>query len=365
MTTKSKNKRTSTKPAPRTKKQENPKTFYKKAPVNNFQVEENLPEDGVYTVKMYIQEEYKSKVLDDEFVDTIKDSFDFSIYHDSKHTISITANSVDIARAVANIFEYIYRAATQSNNEDNFNELFLDELDRLIDEALTEVGQENYVNCNKSIFKDVKGRYVVPRTENQEYIVESIRTNVITVVKGCAGTGKTKIAVCMALKFLFNNRFDKILIVRPMLTVGKDIGFLPGTVDEKYGPFASPISETFIELIGEEHFMYLIDKKKIEMAPVAFVRGANFKSSIVIIDEAQNMNKTEIITLLTRLCYNGKIIITGDESQDDRKNQNLESGLTVVCDKLGDMDGIGVVKMDIGDIQRHSMLKEVIERFAE
>lgn len=340
-------------------------TINKNRNKNNKKTPNNDNEVEVFEVKMFIDEEYRSRVLNKIFLDILEQSFDFTIYNDSKNTIKINANSIDEARAVSNILEYIYRGVVLCNNYDNFVDLFIDELYTLIKEALIEVGPATFTNNSDAIFKDFSGRFIIPRTANQADIAESIRTNVITVARGCSGTGKSKIAICMALKFLYNNRFDRILIVRPMLTVGKDVGYLPGSIDEKYGPYASPVTEAIVELVGEKEYRNLIDYKKIILSPVAFVRGANFKNSIVIIDEAQNLTKVEIFTLLTRLCYNGKIIITGDESQDDRKFTREASGLEVVCDKLKDVDGVGIITMGLEDIQRHKILKDIISRFEE
>ena len=140
------------------------------------------------------------------------------------------------------------------------------------------------------------------------------------------------------------------------------MGFLPGDIDEKYMPYASPITDALIDYIGEIELENMIRMKKIIFSPVALTRGANFQNAYVMIDEAQNMSKVEILTLLTRICYNTKIVATGDESQSDRKSSE-KSGLHWMTERMADMEDVGFVKMNKSDIQRHKMVGEIITAF--
>ena len=214
----------------------------------------------------------------------------------------------------------------------------------------------------KNIYTTPEGDNISPRTENQELLVKGIRNNIITVVHGCAGTGKSKLSLVMGLKYLEENRFDKIIVVRPMITVGASMGFLPGGVAQKYGPYTGPISDALVEMLGERELENKIRSKKIEFAPVGFTRGANFQNAYIIIDEAQNLSKVEILTLLTRVGYNTKIVITGDESQTDRKTSE-RTGLEHCVERLKEIDGVGFVKMNLKDVQRHRIVTDIIQGF--
>jgi phosphate starvation-inducible PhoH-like protein len=306
----------------------NTKKKPKKEIRDDFQLQTNDPEDSVYEIRVTIDEKLKSKVICQDNLQYVLDNIQFDYYIESKNTIRLVGKDIGLLRGVAYILESLagaYRKLGNTENEDLIDDL----LDELLDEVLKESGEQNFQYSPDAIIKDVKGRFIVPRTNNQDRLVESIRENVITIARGVAGSGKSSIAVAMAVTYLLQNRYDKILIVRPMTSVGgKDVGFLPGNLDEKFGPYASPLIENIIDLVGEPKYNEWVRGKKIILTPTSFVRGANFKNSLVIIDEAQNLSEIEIFTLLTRICHNGKVIITGDESQDDRKDKKYnDSGL--------------------------------------
>jgi phosphate starvation-inducible PhoH-like protein len=208
---------------------------------------------------------------------------------------------------------------------------------------------------------------ISPRTENHDAIVQTIKTNTITVLHGCAGSGKSLFSLIMGLKYLKDNRFDKIILLRPFSTVGKSVGYLPGDLSEKYMPYASPLSSALVELIGEKEYENLVNTKKLCFEPISMTRGANFKNAYIIMDEAQNTTKTEILTLLTRICYNTKFVITGDTSQDDRVINRAtpaeKSGLEYAIERLADNSEIGFVKMVKADIQRNKIVGDIIDAF--
>ena len=315
-------------------------------------------------VILHLDEKVKSKLLSQEIIGEIGKEINFTCYIENKNTIRIVGDNIFQLRGVAYILESLSGAIKKLSNEDNFD-LILDYMDDLLDEVINTTGNHNYTWSGDVIIKAKSGKFIAPKTKNQDKLVESIKDNVITVVKGCAGTGKSTISVAMAISYLYDNRFDKILIVRPLTSVGgKEMGFLPGNADEKYGPYTSALVESIIEIIGETKYNELIRNKKIILTPATFTRGANFKNSIVIVDEAQNLSEVEILTLLTRLCDNGKIIITGDESQDDRRDKRFnESALTLISEKLSEIDNVGIVTMTVDDVQRHGIVKDIINAF--
>lgn len=324
----------------------------------------NDPEDSVFEVKVYINEKYKSKVISEKNLDIIREQISFQLYHVSKNTIKLTGDDLYSIRGVAYILESIYASYKKLKNLEN-EYLITEEIEDLLFDVIKETGKDNYLPDPNAIIKTHKNVYICPRTENQELFVDSARSNVITICRGVAGSGKSALAIAVALSYIMDNRYDKLLLVRPLTTVGgKDMGFMPGSLDEKYGPFASPLIQTIVDILGEQKYGDWVKAKKIIPTPTSFVRGDNFKDAIVIIDEAQNLSESEIFTLLTRICHNSKVIITGDESQDDRKDKyKANSGLSIICDKLQNIDKVGIVTMTVNDIQRHGIVKEIIQAF--
>jgi phosphate starvation-inducible PhoH-like protein len=283
----------------------------------------------------------------------------YFIYDDGKINIVSNNSRTESARNVAVVLESISRTLTKCGK------LYEGEIDDLLKDFVKPPYKETEFG---TIFVDAKGNKVAPRTKNQEELVKSISNNTVTIVHGCAGTGKSKLALVMGINYLRDNRFDKLIIVRPICTVGADIGYLPGDLEDKYGPYTSPMYESLSELIGEKALEDMIKLKRIVFTPATFTRGANFKDAYVIIDEAQNLSKIETLTLLTRLSQNTKVVITGDESQSDRKkDKHSDSGMThcLKAFKDGDIEEINVVKMTDADIQRHRLIGDIIDRFED
>lgn len=197
---------------------------------------------------------------------------------------------------------------------------------------------------------------VHPLNTVQQLYLESIQDNTITFGIGSAGTGKTFLAAAYAAKELFYKRINRVVLTRPNVEVGRGLGFLPGELEEKYLPYLAPFESTFIKCLGAGFYDYAIKSKTIEPAPLGFLRGATFENCIVLIDEAQNMTKTEFKMILSRIGRNCKVIISGDPDQADIKDSGLEDAVY----RLRNIEGVGVVKFENGDIVRSKMCKEVI-----
>jgi phosphate starvation-inducible PhoH-like protein len=303
---------------------------------------------------LFFAQFYNEKKFIQEDLDLIMDKFSCTIKQ-QKNKFEITGRNLDLCRRASIVLEKIDTYLS------NFNDIDEDVVEEIINRYIF----KPLVNTKfKSIFTKCDGTDISPRTERHEQIINTIKSNTISVIHGSAGTGKSLFSIIMGLKFLNDNRYDRILIVRPISVVGKSLGFLPGDMSEKYMPHASPIVDALIDLVGAKTFEYMVTQKKIVFEPVSMMRGSNFQNSYVIVDECQNMDKIEILTLLTRICYNTKVVITGDESQSDRKGQNLDkSGLEFVVERLSENDEVGFVKMLLADVQRHKIVKEVIEAF--
>ena len=195
-----------------------------------------------------------------------------------------------------------------------------------------------------------------PLNEIQSIYLNSIKTNDITFGIGSAGTGKTYVAAGYAAGELFHRRCEKIILTRPNVETGRGLGFLPGTLEEKYEPYLEPFDSVFLRTLGKGFYEYAINSKQIEPRPLGFMRGATFDNCIVLVDEAQNATKTELKMMLTRIGRNCKMIISGDTDQSDIE----DSGLQDAVDRLQGINGIGVVKFQDDDIVRSRMCKSII-----
>ena len=197
---------------------------------------------------------------------------------------------------------------------------------------------------------------VRPLNYIQETYLEAIKHNPIVFGVGSAGTGKTFVAAAYAASQLFHRQVDKIVITRPNVEVGRSLGFLPGTMEEKYFPYLEPFQSAFERTLGKGLYEYALKNKQIDPKPLGFMRGATFDDCIVLVDECQNMTKTEFKMLLSRIGQNCKIILSGDDDQTDIKNSGLEDALY----RLQNIRGVEIVRFLEGDIVRSEMCKEII-----
>lgn len=200
-------------------------------------------------------------------------------------------------------------------------------------------------------YKDVK-----PLNDAQSKYLDAIGENEIVFGIGSAGTGKTYVAASYAAGELFHRRADRIILTRPNVETGRGMGFLPGELDEKYAPYLQPFEQVFIKTLGKGFYEYAIKSKDIEPKPVGFLRGASFENAIILVDEAQNLTKTELKMLLSRIGKNCKVVLSGDPKQVDIP----DSGLMDAVRRLEGLPGVQVVKFQDDDIVRSKMCKQVI-----
>jgi phosphate starvation-inducible protein PhoH and related proteins len=321
---------------------------------------EDLVKPSSPEVFLYVSDECKKHVFSDALNEALKKIASFSFYSEGKNTYKfISTGKLDKLRAVVNVYEQAYRIVSGGE------EVSEKDIEDLIKEHFKNSNDEQYKWNPNSIFEDTKGRHFTPRTDNQVALVHSIRTNTVTVVTGSAGSGKSTIALIMGLNALRDGRVDKMLIIRPLVAVGGEIGALPGDLLAKTANYMGPLYETLVGLIGKERLEEMIEDERIEFAPISFIRGANFHDCFCIVDEGQNLSKVEIVSLCSRICGNTKMVITGDESQIDLPyhKQKEPCSLTTLKEKLENIEGIGVVSMDLGDIQRSNIVRLLLEQF--
>ena len=206
------------------------------------------------------------------------------------------------------------------------------------------------------------GKRIVAKTSNQKRIVDLYNKNDLLFVIGPAGTGKTYVSVALGVKALKEKKIKKIIITRPVVEAGENLGFLPGDLQDKIDPYLKPIYDALEDMIPIQKMKKFIENKTIEIAPLAYMRGRTLKNAFILLDEAQNTTESQLKMFLTRLGQNSKMIVTGDISQIDlRKNQS--SGLIDAKNKLDNIDGIGFTHLDSSDVLRHSLVKKILDKY--
>ena len=226
---------------------------------------------------------------------------------------------------------------------------------------------EEKINSSKKnieyIIKTPK-RSVIPRSEKQKDYVRALKESDIIISAGPAGTGKTFLAVAVALTMLLDKKIERIILSRPAVEAGERLGFLPGDMKDKVDPYLRPLYDSLYDLLDFEKIQKKIEIGDIEIAPIAFMRGRTLKNSFAILDEAQNATDTQIKMFLTRIGENSKIVINGDPSQIDLPNKSL-SGLDRSKKLLGHLKEISVVDFDHTDVVRHPLVSKIVKAYSD
>ncbi len=203
---------------------------------------------------------------------------------------------------------------------------------------------------------------IASRTPAQKHYVEQLRKNTVTFAVGPAGTGKTYLATALAVEKLMRKEISKIVLTRPVVEAGENLGFLPGTLEEKIDPYLRPFFDAINEMIGAEKVQKLIEQSVIEIAPLAYMRGRTIKNSFMLLDEAQNTTAMQMKMFLTRLGENSQMVITGDLSQVDLPGK-VKSGLRDAVERLDDIKDIEIVKFKAKDVIRHELVSKIVQAY--
>lgn len=217
-----------------------------------------------------------------------------------------------------------------------------------------------------TVMKDVltitfKGKPVKCKTIGQKNYTKAITDNTVTICTGPAGTGKTYLAIAMAVEALKKEEISRIILTRPAVEAGEHLGFLPGDLQSKVDPYLRPLYDALFEMLGEEKFNRCLERGIIEVAPLAYMRGRTLSNSVIILDESQNASLEQLFMVLTRLGEGSKIVVTGDVTQVDL--QDKHSGLAKCAKILKDVDDIAVVELTNRDVVRHKLVKDIIKAF--
>jgi phosphate starvation-inducible PhoH-like protein len=220
---------------------------------------------------------------------------------------------------------------------------------------------KNTFENKEEFYKSVNKEYALDMTPSHKKYLDTMKKNTMTFGIGPAGTGKTLFATMYALEQLKANKVKKIVITRPHVEVGSKMGHLPGLVEEKIAPYLQPIYDAMNEIDDQELVRKFMEEGKIQVEPVAFVRGKTFHDAVILIDEAQNLTKVECLTLFTRIGKNSQIIVTGDLKQMDIKPS--QSGLMDSINRLHVCERVGVHEFSSADIKRCDFVRDVIEQY--
>ncbi|GMV97287.1 MAG: PhoH-like protein [Phycisphaerae bacterium] len=270
--------------------------------------------------------------------------------------IRLSGNPQAVSQAAATL-EELQRILRQS-----------DELtDDQVTDAITKAGRMTAGNGGgPDGVIDTYSRHVIvrPRTPGQASYIQAVRNNDLVFCVGPAGSGKTYLAVAMAVAMLKSGQIQRIVLVRPAVEAGEKLGFLPGDMQAKVNPYLRPLFDAMHDMMTYDQIKRFIANDVIEVAPLAFMRGRTLNNSAVILDEAQNTTVSQMMMFLTRLGNNSKMIVTGDDSQVDLEKPE-SSGMIDALKRLGDVEGIGIIRLSQGDIVRHRLVQDIVTAYGD
>ncbi|OFW56000.1 MAG: phosphate starvation-inducible protein PhoH [Candidatus Solincola sediminis] len=229
-------------------------------------------------------------------------------------------------------------------------------------EMMREEGELNPTEVFTDIIISRRGKIIRPKTPNQKRYIEAIRKKTIVFSIGPAGTGKTYLAMAMAVKALTTKQVGRIILTRPAVEAGEKLGFLPGDLYQKVDPYLRPLYDCLYEMLDLEKFTKYMDQGVIEVAPLAFMRGRTLNDSFIVLDEAQNTSPEQMKMFLTRLGFGSKAVVTGDITQIDLPG-GQKSGMNVVREILTDIESIDFLYLDEKDVVRHKIVQEIVRAY--
>lgn len=290
----------------------------------------------------------------DENINIIQREYGVSVYsRNGEIVINGSEANVDAAAAVIDSLEKMY----------NKGETINDQSVRYVISAVNDGMQQQLETLSSdSVCVTFTGKPVKPKTIGQKKYVDAIRRNTIVFGIGPAGTGKTYLAVALAVRAFKNHEIQRIILTRPAVEAGEKLGFLPGDLQNKVDPYLRPLYDALFDMMGAEGFQRNQERGYIEVAPLAYMRGRTLDDSFIILDEAQNTTPEQMKMFLTRLGFNSKMVITGDVTQIDLADHR-KSGLVEASKVLKNIEGIEQIKFSEKDVVRHKLVQDIVKAY--
>ena len=292
----------------------------------------------------------------DQFAKKIEKTLHVSIiYRDSK--VKIVGGPTDVKRCQAvlsNLLELSKRGnvITEQNVDYALALTYEDKTSAIVDID------------NEVITRTIAGKPIKPKTLGQKAYIDSIKKNTIVFGIGPAGTGKTYLAMAMAIEAFKNNEVNRIILTRPAIEAGENLGFLPGDLQSKVDPYLRPLYDAIYQIMGADSFVHNSEKGLIEVAPLAYMRGRTLDNAFIILDEAQNTTPAQMKMFLTRIGFGSKIVITGDLTQKDLPKGTV-SGLETAVKILDNIEGINISRLTNKDVVRHPLVQQIVKAYED
>ncbi len=292
--------------------------------------------------------------MQDAYVKKLERDFSVSVV-DRNGTVSVTGEEQNVKRAI-NVLKQLTILSQRGNEIE----------EQSVDYAIT-MGMEEQEEAVTQIDTDcichtINGKPIKPKTLGQKAYVDAIRKNMIVFGLGPAGTGKTYLAMAMAITAFKNDEVSRIILTRPAIEAGEKLGFLPGDLQSKVDPYLRPLYDALYQIMGAESFAKNMEKGLIEVAPLAYMRGRTLDNAYIILDEAQNTTPAQMKMFLTRIGFGSKVIVTGDSSQKDLPS-GTKSGLDVATRVLCKIDDIAFCNLTSKDVVRHPLVQKIVKAY--
>ena len=296
----------------------------------------------------------------DANIKIVENAFGVRVYNrndnaDTGDAIIVSGESADVKAAVR-VLEYLKRMIGDG-------ETLSEQSIEYVISAVKDGQDEGLEDCSKDVICITnRGKPIKAKTIGQKKYIKEIKCNTIVLGLGPAGTGKTFLAVAMAVEALRQKTVARIILTRPAVEAGERLGFLPGDLQSKIDPYLRPLYDALFEMLGAENFQKYMERGTIEIAPLAYMRGRTLDDSFIILDEAQNTTPEQMKMFLTRLGYNSKAVVTGDLSQTDLPF-GKKSGLGIASRVLAGIEGIGIFEFSERDVVRHHLVRKIITAY--
>ncbi len=292
----------------------------------------------------------------DKYVKKIEKALHVSvIYREEK--LKIVGGEVNVKRA-AGVIESLVELAKKGN------EITEQNVDYALSLAVSDSTEVLLEIDNDIICRTINGKPIKPKTLGQKRYVDSIRKNTVVFGIGPAGTGKTYLAMAMAITAFKNNEVNRIILTRPAIEAGENLGFLPGDLQSKVDPYLRPLYDAIYQIMGADGYLHNSEKGLIEVAPLAYMRGRTLDNAFIILDEAQNTTPAQMKMFLTRIGFGSKVVVTGDMTQKDLPKGTV-SGLDMAVRVLRDIEDIALMRLTNEDVVRHPLVQRIVKAYEE